>query len=99
MTQAEYERNFFHIGEFASLTTRSWLTTNKLKDHCQEHFREVFMYRGEIALTTFFYRQGGQVTAKLLAEHECVNWNRLESWTATRRINLEETVLVPPEIE
>ena len=57
------------------------------------------MCRGDIALTTFFYRPGGQVTAKLLAEHECINWGELERWTAARRIDLAETVLVPPDNE
>ena len=67
-----------------------------MKDHCLEHFREVFMCRGDIALTTFFYRRGAQVTANLLAEHECINWNKLEHWSAARRIDLKETVLAPP---
>ncbi|CAG8972144.1 hypothetical protein HYALB_00009692 [Hymenoscyphus albidus] len=37
-------------------------------EHCLEHFRELVMCRGDIALTTFYYRYHEQ-TASLLAEH------------------------------
>ena len=53
------------------------------------------MCRGDIALTTFLYR-GGQKTAKLLAEHECVNWNRLEDWVSNRAIDLSVPGIVLP---
>ena len=44
-------------------------------DHCVEHFREGSMCHEDISLTVFFYRPNAQVNAKLLAEHEYVNWN------------------------
>ena len=53
------------------------------------------MCRGDIALTTFFYR-GGRKSAKLLAEHECVNWNRLEDWVSDRVIDLSVPGIVLP---
>ena len=46
-------------------------------------------------MTTFLYR-GGKKTAKLLAEHECVNWNRLEDWVSNRGIDLSVPDIVLP---
>lgn len=67
-------------------------------EHCLEHFRELVMCRGDISLTAFFYRRH-QRTAKLLAEHECVNWKRLEKWNDERAIDLSIPGLVLPEEE
>ena len=53
------------------------------------------MCRGDIALTTFLYR-GGRKTAKLLAEHDCVNWDRLQDWVSQRAINLSIPGIVLP---
>ena len=64
-------------------------------EHCLEHFRELVMCRGDIALTTFLYR-GGKKTAKLLAEHDCVKWDRLQDWVSQRAINLSIPGIVLP---
>lgn len=39
------------------------------------------------------------MAAKLLAEHECVNWNNLENWVSQRAIDLSIPEIVLPEEE
>jgi len=56
------------------------------------------MCRGDISLTTFYYR-GHKKAAKLLAEHECVNWDRLENWVSDRVVDISLPGVVLPEEE
>jgi len=69
-------------------------------EHCLEHFRELVMCRGDTALTTFYYRNHKKA-AKLLVEHECINWNKLEDWASQRAIDISApgTVLSEEESE
>ena len=93
MTTAERDFELFHTGEKESPPPTS--ATNRA-EHCLEHLREVVMCRGDVALTSFFYR-GHKPTAKLLAEHECINWEALDGWTAERAIDLSIPGLILPE--
>jgi len=67
-------------------------------EHCLEHFRELVMCRGDIAMTAFFYKNHVKA-AKLLAEHECVNWDMLKNWVSARAIDISIPGLVLPEEE
>ena len=87
MTQAELDKQIVHTGTLGFNAPSRFVTINVVAEHCLEHFRELVMCRGDIALTMFLYR-GGKKTAKLLAEHECVNWNKLENWVSDRVIDI-----------
>jgi hypothetical protein len=56
------------------------------------------MCRGDIALTTFYHRNH-EKAAKLLTEHECVNWNSLEEWVGAWAIDISVPGTVVPEEE
>lgn len=56
------------------------------------------MCRGDISLTTFYYRSH-QKAAKLLAEHECINWDKLEQWVSDRVVDISIPGIVLPEEE
>jgi hypothetical protein len=82
------ERHRLHTGELrCERVDFSPLDLTQTLEHCLEHLRELVMCRGDVALTTFFYR-GDEIAAKLLAEHECVNWASLENWSKQRSVDL-----------
>ena len=85
----------FHTGKFDIDAATKVSVVDVDAEHCLEHFRELALCRGDIAVTTFLYR-GGRKTAKLLAEHECVNWDRLQDWVSLRAIDLSTPDITLP---
>ncbi|MCJ1358217.1 MAG: hypothetical protein MMC33_008216 [Icmadophila ericetorum] len=56
-------------------------------DHCLEYFREAAMCRGDTSLATMFWRDG-LPTSRVYSEHECVNWEALDSWAREKMVDM-----------
>ena len=58
-------------------------------DHCLEYWREATMCRGDTAITTFRWVDGFPFS-RVDSEHECVNWERLDTWARERMVNMSD---------
>lgn len=69
-------------------------------DHCVEFFRKSVMCTGSLDLVTVRWAKGKALPVpRFLAERRCVNWQRLDRWSADRRFWLGDidTALKPGE--
>jgi hypothetical protein len=71
-----------------------------LSDHCIEYIRENLMCKPDISLITYKWVNGTRGNEKIgesktplpsnkdLSDHECVNWDRINSWAEDRAFDL-----------
>ena len=57
-------------------------------DHCLEYWREAAMCRGDTTLSTFRWAEGNAYST--VSDHECVNWQRLDSWARERMVDMQD---------
>lgn len=70
------------------------------KDHCIELIRQVLMCHGDISVVTYDWLPDDPVPMpRWEMEHECVNWDKLDSWMYERRISMSaENMIVHPDL-
>jgi len=58
-------------------------------DHCLEYWREAAMCRGDPSMTTMFWRDG-LPTSRAYSDHECANWEALDTWARSRMLDMRD---------
>jgi hypothetical protein len=65
---------------------------NRHMDHCLEYFREVAVCRGDVTMSTFFWKEG-MPASRVYDDHECVNFDTLDSWARERMVDMSDLSL------
>ncbi|CAG8956369.1 hypothetical protein HYFRA_00003751 [Hymenoscyphus fraxineus] len=58
-------------------------------DHCLEYWREAAMCRGDTTLATFRWADGKPYST-VYSDHECVDWDMLDSWARGRMVDMSD---------
>jgi hypothetical protein len=98
MTEDQRLREGPHIGEpRCEINMEQALT--RAADHCLEYWREAAMCRGDTTLSTFQWAEG-RPFSHVYSDHECVNWESLDTWARDRMVDMSDlSVLEPPITE
>lgn len=65
-------------------------------DHCLEYLREAAMCRGDTTIATFQWA-AGKPFSHVYSDHECVNWDLLDTWARSRTVDMSDySILVQP---
>ncbi|CAG8961902.1 hypothetical protein HYFRA_00013702 [Hymenoscyphus fraxineus] len=61
-------------------------------EHCLEYLREAAMCHGDPTVATMFWRDA-LPTSRAHSDHECVNWDSLDSWARSRSVLVTKSVV------
>ena len=97
LTGDELERENIHAGMYHTTETSSIaepdcsppLTPSIATDHCLEYLRESIVCRGDTTFTPMFWRDG-LPTSRVDSIHECVDWDRLDSYARSRMVDMSD---------
>jgi hypothetical protein len=73
-------------------------TLTTCADHCLEYWREAAMCRGDTTLSTFLWSEG-KPFSHVYSDHECVNWQSLDTWARSRMVDMSDLSVLEPNIE
>ena len=76
------------------------VAANIIKDHCLEDIRQALMCHADTSVVTFEWRSNRRIPWPIFsADHTCVDWDILDSWSAERSFSLyDQKSLVHPEL-
>ncbi|KAJ5245945.1 hypothetical protein N7468_000928 [Penicillium chermesinum] len=81
-------RRFLNMDYYYPNITKEKLDFEKVHaDHCLEYLREAAMCRGDTTLTTFFWKNEIPYS-RVYSDHECVNWEALDTWARSRMVDM-----------
>jgi hypothetical protein len=96
MTNAALQKRIRHFlyKEYylPNMTVADIIRENQHMDHCLEYFREAAICRGDVTMSTFFWKEGIPAS-RVYDDHECVNFDTLDSWARERMVDMRDLAL------
>lgn len=96
--QRDIEELPIHVGRYSPSPSVKYLPKISLSEHCIDIVRQSIMCRGDTSPITFKWTANSRVPeTDFMTKHECVNWDVMDSWMSSRRVNIYgEGVLTHP---
>jgi hypothetical protein len=92
------EINRLHSGGFYG-TCNLLSSTNKWKEHCLTHLREVAMCHGDVGMVPYSWANFSRKPQAKATGHQCVEWSSIVEWTNQRTVNMfEPGLLIHPTL-
>ncbi|KAI9748583.1 MAG: hypothetical protein M4579_007183 [Chaenotheca gracillima] len=75
--------------------TKDEILLNRLhNEHCIDLLRQAAMCHGDAGLITFYWDPSSRIPMANATNHVCVDWNRLDTWTRSRAVDMMEPGLL-----
>jgi len=90
LTEHQKELNRLHNGNQMPRLIRQFKAadTRPNPEHCIDFLRQSAMCHGDIGLITYSWRSDQLFPLANATSHQCVDWGKLERWTAARAVDM-----------